>query len=184
MEKDRMHINNYATKLIADKKFLKDEYSKYIANNFGLENIFGIIYPDILSQIIYKAKYHRKMRHMLSDILLYTDKSSMTDANFRMLLKFPPKWRNTYLSNLGHSKLAFYQMQILNRYPLALEAFSWLFDQICHFDSFSDEDMAQILRDNPDIQRIAVQNCVDIAYSKYGPSSKLELALKWVDGQR
>ena len=181
MEHEIIHINDYVSKLISDGFFLKEEYSKYVRNSYGLENVFGIIHPNILSTIIRKAKYNRKMRYMLSDILLYSDNTSITDANFRSILKFPPKWKTTYLSSLGHCKLAFYQMQILNRYPLALEAFSWLFDQVCQYDLFSDEDMVQILRDNPSIQSIAVQNCIDTAYSKYGPSSKLEIAKQWID---
>lgn len=175
-----MNINEYAIKLISDKRFLRHQYAQYVDDNYELKNVSGVINPRNLSKVIHRAKYSIAIRNMLSDILLYADKTSITDANFRMLLRFRPKWRNTYLSNLGHCELAFYQMQILNRYPLALEAFSWLFDQICHYDFFSEEDMAQILRDNPDIQKIAIEECIDRAYSLYGGSAKLEVAIKWV----
>ncbi len=172
-------VNSYAIKLMNDKNFCKSEYKKYIQNDFSLQNIVGIINANVLQNVIRKAKRKKQVRLMLSDLLLYADKNSITDKNFQLILKFSNRYRTTYLSCLGHLNLSFYQMQILNRYPLSLEAFSWLFDNICHYDIFSDEDMLQILRENSDIKSIAIDHCIEMAQKTYGLSSKIETAIKW-----
>ena len=176
---DKINVNNYAIKLINDKNFCKLEYRKYIQNDFSFQNIVGIINANVLQKVINKAKRNKRVRLMLSDLLLYADKNSITDENFQLILRFSNRYRTTYLSCLGHLNLSFYQMQILNRCPLSLEAFSWLFDNICHYDIFSDEDMLQILRENSDIKSIAIDHCIDIAQKKYGSSSKIEIAIEW-----
>ena len=116
---------------------------------------------------------------MLSDLLLYADKKSITDENFKLILKFSSRYRTTFLSSLGHLDLSFYQMQILNRYPLSFEAFSWLFNNICHYDIFSDGDMLQILRENTSVRSVAIDTCINLARKEYGESSKIEIAIKW-----
>ena len=153
MEVNLININDYVHKLLKNESFCKNEYRNFIANDYVL----------------------------LSDILTYVDSESISDHNFQLLLKFPKKQRTTFLSCIGHSSLSFYQMQILNEYPLALEAFSWLFDNICRYDIFTSGDMLQILEKNPDVQPKAIQICIDSAVQKYGDSAKLEVAKKWIN---
>ena len=181
MEVDLININDYVHKLLKSKSFRKNEYRNFIANDYVIEGVEGIIRPELLTHVIGKAKRNKSFRVLLSDILTYVDSESISDQNFQLLLKFPKKQRTTYLSCIGHSSLSFYQMQILNEYPLALEAFSWLFDNICRYDIFTSGDMLHILEKNPDVQPKAIQICIDSAIQKYGDSAKLNVAKKWVN---
>ena len=179
MEANTVDINDWTNKIIYDKHFCKSEYKKYVENNYSIDNVSGFVTSNILHKFITKAKRKKIYRVFLSDILSYTNADSITDRNLRLLLKFPSKYKKTYLSCIGHSTLSFYQMQILNKHSLSLEAFSWLFDNICHYSFFSNEDMLQILRENSDIRSIAIDNCIDMAKNKYGSSSKLDIAKEW-----
>ena len=81
---------------------------------------------------------------MLAELLYLVDADSVTDDNFRQLLRFPGKMRNTYLSALGHSDLSFYQMLELNRHSLSLEAFSYLLDVVCTDAAFTTGDLIHV----------------------------------------
>lgn len=181
MEVNLMNINDYVYKLLKSKSFRKDEYRSFITNDYAIADVEGIIRPELLTQVIRKAKRNKSFRVLLSDILTYIDSESISDQNFQLLLTFHKKQRTTYLSCIGHSSLSFYQMQVLNEYPLALEAFSWLFDNICRYDIFTSGDMLRILEKNPDVQPRAIQICIDSAIQKYGDSAKLNVAKKWVN---
>lgn len=74
----------------------------------------------------------------------------------------------------------FYQRQVLNRYPQTYEVFAWLFEKICQYDFFREEDMKKILCENPDITKYGVQTCIDSIHEKYGSSNKLNVAIEWV----
>lgn len=153
---EMVDVNCFVERLLNNRSFCNLAYLEYVENDCGINNISGYIDSKVLKRAIKCAKRNRKIREMLSDILLYVNASSMTDENFRMLLRFPYKCRRTYLSNLCHAELSFYQMKILNQYPLALEAFTWLLDRICCCDCFTHEDMLCILRENPDVRPIAI----------------------------
>jgi len=174
-------INDYARMLLSSRSFCKNEYKKFYDNTYEIEGVEGIIRPEVLQQVIRKAARNRFLREMLTDILAYIDAESISDQNFRLLLKFPERNRTTYLSCIGHTSLSFYQMQILNEYPLAFEAFSWLFDNICRYDIFTTGDMLRILEKNHAIRPVGIRSCIDLAMQNYGDSPKLEVARKWVE---
>lgn len=178
MVENKTNVNEYILHLLSNKQFCVSEYSKYIENGYYIENIDGIVTAELLSKLIRQAKRNKKIRALLSDLLYYVDEKSLTNSNFVLLCKFPKRLRVTYLDNIAHNKLSFYQMQILNRYP-SFEAFSWLFDNICKYDIFTDEDMLQILRENHYIRSAGIGDCIKLALDKYGNSSKLEIAEKW-----
>lgn len=96
----------------------------------------------------------------------------------------PAPLANAYASALAHGNLAFYQMQILNRYPASYEAFAWLFDHIYHFECFTAEDMKKTLLDNPDVTSYGIQVCIDSAREKYGDSDKLTAAVNWIQNKK
>ena len=176
MESNQMHIDDFSTHILHDRAFRNNEYRKFLKNCYSFDNVYGIISPDLLKQVIKRAKWNRKFRIFLTDILLYANSSSITDENFELLLHFFGKIRTTYLSALGHLELSFYQMMALNRQPLSLEAFEWLFDNICRYDCFSEGDMKKILRDNAgnaNVHRIVLQHCISAARNNYGESKKL-----------
>lgn len=179
MGNNEIDVVDYVRKLQADKSFLATEYKKYVNNCYSIDNIDGTIPSDVLCSLIKAAKANRKLRMLLGELLWYVDGHSVTDSIFRMLLAFPSWYRNTYTSVLGHKNLAFYQMQILNRYPQSFEAFSWLFDHICCYDCFTDKDMYKILSENCDTTKYGIQRCIDSASEKYGGSKKLSLAIEW-----
>lgn len=180
MQDNAVDVNTYVKKLIVSKMFRKKAFQNFTANNFSIDKIYGIMTADVLNLLLHKTKRNRILQLLLTDLLNYVDSMSMTDTNFRLLLKLNRKYRSTYLSCVGHATLSFYQMQILNQYPLALEAFSWLFDNICHYSIFTEEDMIHILRQNPDVTPVAIQNCIDAAYKKYGNSLKIDVAKHWI----
>lgn len=181
MEENKLtNINEYAEMLIRNRSFRNKAYREYVSNGYSISNVNGNIMPCVLKQLICCAKSNRKIRDMLFDILYYVNTESVTDENFQLLLRFPKKYRNTYLSNICHAELSFYQMQIINRYPVALEAFAWLFDKICAYDCFSKEDMLSILRENPDVKPIAIMDCINFALNKYGSTEKTQAAQSWI----
>lgn len=180
MQDNAVDVNVYVKNLIESKTFRKKAFQDFTSNNFSIDKIYGVLTADGLHLLLQKAKRNRIFQLLLTDLLNYVDSMSMTDTNFRLLLKSNRKYRSTYLSCIGHANLSFYQMQILNQHPLALEAFSWLFDNICHYNIFTEEDMTHILQQNPDITPIAIQNCIDAAYKNYGNSLKIDVAKHWI----
>lgn len=179
-----LDVNYFAERILNDRYFRNQAYFEFIANNYGIDNVFGHVDPKILNRLIKRAKWNHKIRDMLTDILLYVDASSMTDENFRMLLRFPYKCRRTYLSNICHGELSFYQMKILNQTPLAMEAFIWLFDKICCYDCFTHEDLLCILRENPDVRPIVIRDCISSAIKEYGQSQKIQVAQAWLNNRQ
>ena len=181
MSNTSLHINEYVSRLLSNRNFFASEYKKYIENCYVLQNVTGDIAPEILKALICKAKRNGKARKLLSGVLCFVDKKSITDENFRLLLSFRGQSKITFLSNIAHAELAFYQMQILNRFPLSFEAFAWLFNHISEYDFFSEEDMLQILRENADVTDIGIRMCIDSAVKKYGTSNKIDVAIAWLD---
>lgn len=174
-----MNINNYCLRLMTDRQFLKQEYRKYINNCYGIENAEGTLCYDILHSLLLTAKRKRKIRDMLRDILWYVDDRSISDTNFRMILKFPSKYRNAYAAVLGHHNLAFYQMQILSRFSNSYECFAWMFDRLCHYDCFTEKDIYRLLSENRGVTTFGIQQCIDHAQKNYGDSEKLQVAKQW-----
>ena len=181
MDNALMHIDEYVSRLLSDRKYFDREYEKYIDNCYTIHNVEGNIAPEALNALISKAKCNRKVRKILSGVLCFVDKRSISDENFRLLLSFRGSCRVTFLSNIAHADLAFYQMQILNQFPLSFEAFAWLFDHISKYDFFSEEDMLQILRENSDVTDAGIRMCIDSALEKYGASNKIDVAIAWLD---
>lgn len=175
-----MNINDYSLRLINDRQFLNREYKRFVNNCYAIEDVDGTVRCDILYSYLKAAKRKRKLRNMLGELLWYVDAQSISDINFRLILEFPLGYRNTYVSVLGHHSLAFYQMQILNKYPQSYESFAWLFDRTCQYDCFTEKDMHQILSENRGVTKFGIQQCIESASKKYGDSEKLRLAVRWV----
>ena len=174
-------VNEYSLLLLHSMKFLKSEYRKYIDNSYSLTEKAGTLSPDVLQMLLKSARRNRHLRVILSELLWYADADSVTDANFRAILHFPKQHRNNYIAVLGHHRLAFYQMQILNRYPQSYEVFSNLFDCVCKHDCFTDKDMLQLLERNCDTTRAGIKYCIDYAKTEYGDSKKLTVASEWLE---
>lgn len=180
MEVYEININEYVLQLLKDKQFLSSEYRRFKDNCYSITGVNGIISSDSLCAVINAAKYNHRLRLILCDILSYINNYSMSDRNFQMLLSFPRCWRNRYVFSLAHGDISFYQRQVLNRYPQTYEVFAWLFEKICQYDFFREEDMKKILCENPDITKYGVQTCIDSIHEKYGSSNKLNVAIEWV----
>lgn len=177
-------INEYVQELLRDRQFQNSEYHNFLKNCYSIASTYGILSAGTLFAVLKRAKRSHRLRVMLPDILLYINAGSMTDENFRLVLSFPHRWRNAYASATAHANLAFYQMQLLNRYPASYEAFAWLFDHICHFECFTAEDMKKTLLDNPDVTSYGIQVCIDSAREKYGDSDKLTAAVNWIQNEK
>ena len=133
----KLSADEFAQKLLNDRAFRKDAYQAFYDRCYQLPELDGVLSSDVLHQLIRKAKTSRTLQSMLAELLYLVDADSVTDKNFRQLLHFPGKKRNTYLSALGHSDLSFYQMLELNRHSLSLEAFSYLLDVVCTDAAFT-----------------------------------------------
>ncbi len=177
-------INTYAQRLLNDKDFLKESHAEYMEHDYSIPNVCGTISADNLHHIIRAAHKNKMLQDLLTDILSYADGQSITDENFRSLLGLKSKLQSTYFSVLAHLDLAFYQLQILNRYPQSYEAFSALFQMICENECFHDEDMKQLLRENNDVTTYGIRSCIDIADQKKLDNSKVKIAKEWVHGNQ
>lgn len=181
MNQDTIHINEYAIRLLTNKSYLTSEYNKFKKNFYIIQNVEGNINPDILNRVIHYAKRKRKLKKILTNMLCYTDRNSISDDNFKLLICFSRKYRGTYLDAISHINLAFCQMQIINRLSPSYMAFAWLFDQICKNDCFLDEDMRCLLNETRDITVYGIQDCIDRAVERFGESSKTKFAQGWVN---
>lgn len=181
MSKESVDIDTYVELLISDRKYLAKEYRKYVDNCYIIQDVKGDISNNVLIGVIKKAFWNRKLRAMLDGILWHTNKNSITDEVFRLILKFPYKQRNTFLETIVHNNLAFYQFQLIYKMTSCWEAFAWLFYKICEYDFFQEEDMLQLLRENKDITYYGIQDCIDWAKKKGCSNTKLELAQAWAD---
>lgn len=180
-----MHIDDYVEKFLLNKHFRNNQYCMFIKNCYTIEDVEGNLSSAILKKAILRAFWDRKMRYILTDILLCNiDGNSITNENFSLLLKFRGRRKKIYLSNIAHTKLAFYQMQIINRISGDFDVFGRLFDIICENELFNKADMISILRDNASVTIYGIQVCIDIAAKKYGVSEKLKVAAEWVESQK
>ena len=177
-----LHINNFANRLLTDRQFRKTAYTDTVKNNaYIFDCTYGHIDPEILSRIIHKARTNRRIKFFLSDILFHVNRSSLSDANFKALLRFH-KYRYTYMSAISHSNLAFYQLQIINsQSKVPFEAFAKMFDFICEHSCFCEEDMIHFLEKTKenDITPRIIEMCIGSANEKYENSSKLAAAVTW-----
>lgn len=176
-----MDINAFAKKIAVDKQFRNEEYHKFINNCYILNDVNGNIQASVLTEIIYVAKRNRRVRSLLSGILWFTNKDSISDENFQLLLTFSEKVRSRLLLPVSHLNLSFSQLQIINRLSGDYEAFAQLFDIICKNDCFDDVDMLHLLRETKDgdITATGILYCVDAAIMKYGENIKTVEAVKW-----
>ena len=175
-----MMIDEYMQNLLDSRSFRNDEYRKFVKNSYIIQGVYGNASPDKLCAFIRLARKNRKLQEMLTDLLHYIDKRSITHENFRLLNKFSKRTRDTYLSCIAHSELAFYQMMEINKVSGEFEAFAWLFDKICCNDTFNEEDMLRILEDNKAITEYGIQSCIDLIVKEYGNSRKLDVAREWL----
>lgn len=183
MPNQKRSINDFCMQLLQDKAFLRREYQSFVENSYGIDGVQGTVDGEILNRLIRKAKWNRKIRIFLTDILLYADSASMTHENFTRLLRFRGRIGVTYWSAMGHLNLPYYQLMELNRRPLSLEAFFGLFDAVCRYDCFLEGDMEQILRENRDLTELALQGCIADAKERYGDSKKLRAAMNGRTGR-
>ncbi len=181
MKNEVNSVNAFFLKVLNDAQFRMQAYQDFMNNGLNLDGCDGCLSPDVLRAIVKRAKTNRKIHNMLPEILEYANGSSITDDIFRSLLHTHGGYRNTCLSAIAHLDLSFYQMQILNRCPLCLEAFSWLFDKICRYDYFTPYDMQQLLNEkSKTIHALGVEECIKFARDTYGSSEKLDVAEKWL----
>lgn len=97
-----MDINEFAEKIAVDKRFRNIEYHKFINNCYILNDVNGNIQASVLTEIIYVAKRNRRVRSLLSGILWFTNKDSISDENFQLLLTFSEKVRSQLLLPVSH----------------------------------------------------------------------------------
>lgn len=180
MGNEKIHVDMFADNILTNIQFRKQAYYRFVDDCYELENVIGVISAAKLKAVIQKAKWNRQIRILLTGLLAYSDASSISPQNFQLILNFPHKIKNTYLSVLCHLELPFFQMQELNRHPQAYEAFCWLFDKICCYDCFTPQDMMQILVENPDVRVSAIEVCIQAAQERYGKSDKIIAAETWI----
>lgn len=175
-----MNANEFANGLLKDPAFLKAEYRQYVSRCYMLPDLSGTIEPDTLTGLIRRARWDRRIRWMLSELLWHIDGSRLPDRQFRMLMAFPKRTRRNYCGTLAHLKLPFYQMWELNRNCSEFESFAWLVNRICESEMFTTEDLLQVLRESAQVTKHGMDVVLDLARKRHGSSEKLDVAREWV----
>jgi len=178
-----MDINELAEKIISDKKFRNEVLCRYKQNCYILDKVEGSFTASVLQKMLYTSRHSRKLCAILPGMLWYSNEESISDENFQLILSYPQKIRRKLLFPVSHLRLAFSQLQTINRITGEYEAFAQLFDIICKNDSFNDIDMIYLLRDNKAgyVSEVGILACINSAQEKYGKNGKIMEAQKWVD---
>ena len=176
-----MNANEYALGLLADREFLRNEYKAYVSRCYMVPELTGTISWDALAGLIRRARWDKRVRWMLSELLWHIDGQRLPDELFRALLAFPKRTRRNYCGTLAHLKLPFYQMWELNRHCSEFESFSWLVNRICESEMFAVEDLLQVLRESGQVTKDGMDVVLDLARKRHGDSEKLRAAREWVN---
>ena len=179
-----MNANEYGSRLLGDRVFLKREFGAYVKRCYMLPKLTGTISPDTLAGLIRRAKWSKKVRWMLAELLWHIDGQNLPDELFRGLMAFPKRTRKNYCGTLAHLKLPFYQMWELNRHCSEFESFAWLVNRICEHEMFTVEDLLQVLRESAEVTKHGMDVVIDLAEKRYGKNEKLDAARKWVQENR
>ncbi len=169
-------INDYIANLLQDGRFLKKEYVSFVNNTYSIDDVEGVVSANVLNKVILNARKSKMIRDMLVDILLYSDKRSITDENFSLLMRFNKRIRNNYISSLAHCDLSFYQMYYINQLWSEYESFAWLFDHMCNYDGFTVYDIENLIRESCHVTKHGVESCIKYAAEKYGFTEKIKVA--------
>ena len=175
-----MDANEYGKRLLADREFMREEYREYVGRCYMLPELAGDISHETLAGLIRRAKWDRRVRWMLAELLWHIDGRNLPDGLFRALMAFPKRTRRNYCGTLAHLKLPFYQMWELNRHCSEFESFAWLVNRICESEMFAVEDLLQVLRESKRVTKYGMDVVLDLARKRYGDSAKLEAAREWV----
>lgn len=175
-----MNAEAYGRRLLEDPAFLKREFTQYADRCYMLPELTGTISHETLAGLIRKARWSRKVRWMLAELLWHIDGTELSDGLFRALLAFPKRTRRNYCRTLAHLKLPFYQMWELNRHCSEFESFAWLVNRICENEMFAVEDMIQVLRESREVSGYGMNVVLDLARKRHGDSDKLTAARRWV----
>ena len=175
-----MNAEEYGRRLLTDREFLKGEYRRYADRCYMLPELTGTISHETLAGLIRRAKWDKRVRWMLSELLWHIDGRNLPDGLFRALMAFPKRTRRNYCGTLAHLKLPFYQMWELNRHCSEFESFAWLVNRICESEMFAVEDLLQVLRESKRVTKCGMDVVLDLARKRYGDSEKLAAAREWV----
>lgn len=177
---ENLSIDNCIHKLLSDKKFV--DYMYHLSLDGIPLEFTGTISPSMMERLILCSRFNRKLQFLMVDLLDYISADCINERNFSLLLHYPGRMRNTFLSAIAHQELAFSQMLVLNRHPLSLEAFSFLFDHVCHYTCFNLEDMKTIIRENKDVTVQGIRDCITFVKEKYGANDKVLFVERLIDG--
>lgn len=175
-----MDAQEYGRRLLEDRAFLQTEYKAYVDRCYMLPELTGSVSWETLAGLIRKAKWDRRIRWMLVELLWHIDARNLPDRLFRALMAFPKRTRRSYCATLAHLKLPFYQMWELNRHCSEFESFAWLVNRICESEMFAVEDLLQVLRESGQVTKHGMDVVLDLARKRYGDSEKLRAAREWV----
>ncbi len=73
-----MMIDEYMQNLLDSRSFRNDEYRKFVKNSYIIQGVYGNASPDKLCAFIRLARKNRKLQEMLTALLHYIDKRSIT----------------------------------------------------------------------------------------------------------
>ena len=176
-----MDANAYAGRLLEDRAFLKAEFGRYVDRCYQLPELEGVLSQETLAGLVQRARWSKKLRWMLSELLWHIDGQKLPDELFRALMAFPKRTCRNYCATLAHLKLPFYQMWELNRHCSEFESFAWLVNRICEHEMFTVEDLLQVLRESAEVTRYGMDVVLDLARKRHGDSDKLAAAREWVE---
>lgn len=172
-------INQYVSTLIKNKRFKRQEYCNFIANDYEFPIFLeGKLNTSTALLLLKKARYDRKLQCMTQSLLYYCDANTFSLDLLKTIDFFPHKIQYSYFSSLVHCDLTFTQFWCINE-RVGTEAFEDLFDVICEKDFFSPNDMRMLL-ENKNYTKHMLKYCVEDAEDRYGCIAKIEMARKYL----
>lgn len=153
-----MNINCLVEKMSLNSNFLNDIVNDLIENpdlldysNIKEYNKYsGVLKAEVLEKFL--KKMNRKKKIILPKIISFSDKTTITDENFKTLLKLNKKLRNTVLISLAHCDISIYQLLFINNLGICVEAFCKLLFVYSYENCFSSEDLKKMINDSTNIK--------------------------------
>ena len=178
---DNKDINNYINALLTDKLYLNEQFDVFAQNYYTINEIYNnTIKVNILNNLLKEAKRNYKLRSMLGELLLYADGKEISESTFRLIDKFDKKTRNNCYFALSHCKLSFFQNYRIYRTTDSLEAFCILFDTICKYGCFVEDDVYIFLQESH-VNGNALKSCINAIKAECGMSPKLLVAETYLE---
>lgn len=142
-----ININNLCDEIISNTEKQNEIYLKMKEDyDYFEKNCYGKLNNKILSKLLDMSLDDQYLQEILSLVLYFCDKNSISDENFNKLIHYPGKIKKTYLIALSHCELSLYQLNYLNNKNISTEAFCQMLYIIFMNTCFTENDLLYFLK--------------------------------------